>query len=64
LDANQHIRQAEHNEALADYLLGTPYPDWRCTVLFYAALHYVQAYFSSQDPPQRFGRQTEIKRSS
>ena len=24
-------------------------------MLFYAALHYVQAYFSSQVPPRRFG---------
>jgi hypothetical protein len=28
--------------------------DWRCTVVYYAALHYFQAYFSGLNPPVVF----------
>jgi hypothetical protein len=42
----KHIEQAALNEKLAEHLSRTPYADWRCTVIFYAALHYIQAYFS------------------
>jgi hypothetical protein len=59
LDPKGHIQQAKHNEALAQYLEGTPYPDWRATSLFYAALHYVQAYFLSRTPPQHFTRHSD-----
>jgi hypothetical protein len=54
LDSKGHVLQAKHNESIAEYLLGTSYPDWRSTCLFYAALHYVQAYFVSRHPPQHF----------
>jgi glucose-6-phosphate isomerase len=39
-----HILQAEHNESLADYLIGIdPYHDWVITVSFYSAIHYFKA---------------------
>jgi hypothetical protein len=39
-----HILQAEHNESLADYLIGIdPYHDWVITVSFYSAIHYFEA---------------------
>lgn len=47
-----HLNQAKHNEALAEYISTTPYLDWVATLKFYAALHYVQAYFLSLSPPQ------------
>ena len=40
----EHIAQAEKNERLYDSLLGTEFNDWAITGLFYAALHYVDAY--------------------
>jgi hypothetical protein len=47
-DRAAHIRQAEHNEALCTYLdaAAPPYVDWQVTSLFYAALHYVDAYLA------------------
>lgn len=51
-DRKTHIAQAAHNEALDQFLDGTPYTDWIATVTFYAALHYFQAYFLSKNPPQ------------
>lgn len=65
LDPKGHIQQAKHNEQLAEFLNDTPYGDWRATALFYAALHYVQAYFLSRTPPQHysthFDRDTAIE---
>jgi hypothetical protein len=40
---DEHLRQAEQNESLADGLRGRD-PGWAITVLFYAAVHYVEAY--------------------
>lgn len=59
LDSKKHIQQAKHNEQLAEYLTGTAYADWRATSLFYAALHFVQAYFLSLTPPQRYATHFE-----
>lgn len=49
-----HIAQAEHNEALYDHLAyaSPAYADWQVTALFYAALHYVDAYLASTANPQ------------
>ena len=44
----EHIAQAEKNERLYDSLLGTEFNDWAITGLFYAALHYVDAYIVSR----------------
>ena len=43
----EHLEKSKHNETLAD-LLATKndYFDWAVTVLFYAALHYVDAVLS------------------
>lgn len=42
----QHIDQANHNQGFHD-CIGTEFPDdfydWRITVLFYTALHYMKA---------------------
>jgi hypothetical protein len=57
--SSDHVKQAESNEKLASHLEKTPYADWRCTVLFYAALHYIQAYFGSQNPALVFERHSD-----
>lgn len=44
----EHIAQAEKNERLYEVLIGTEFNDWAVTGLFYAALHYVDAYFVQQ----------------
>lgn len=41
----EHIAQAEKNERLYENLIGTEFNDWAVVSLFYAALHYVDAYF-------------------
>jgi len=50
-DFLDHIKQAEHNEELAELLLRqhSQFLDWIITVSFYAAIHYVEAGFN-QDP--------------
>lgn len=44
---NCHLKQAKHNEQLAHELAQPPirYRDWVIIVLFYSAVHYVEAYF-------------------
>ena len=59
MNADEHLRQAEQNEELAEFLSIAPYPDWRCTALFYAALHYVEAYFASRTPRLRYSSHGE-----
>ena len=44
----EHIAQAEKNERLYDSLIGTEFNDWAITGLFYAALHYIDAYIASR----------------
>lgn len=42
----QHILQAQHNEAFHDNIVANfndQFFDWRITVLFYVAIHYLQA---------------------
>ena len=43
----EHISKAEHNEKLAETLSRTAYLDWAVTVIFYAALHYVDAILAA-----------------
>lgn len=47
---HQHQTKAADNEAFADYvdLNQRAAVDWVLTVLFYAAVHYVEAYFAKQ----------------
>jgi len=40
----EHLAQAESNEQ-ASLAVQPRFPDWAATMLFYAALHYVEAYF-------------------
>lgn len=51
-DKKTHLNQAAHNEAFAEAVSTMAYPDWRATGIFYAALHYLQAYFLSKRPPE------------
>lgn len=61
-DGKAHIAQAQSNEDLAKFLENTAYRDWRATSLFYAALHYVQAYFvdNGRSPSRHSDREEEI----
>lgn len=45
-----HITQAKHNERCANYLLenAPEFGDWAITAAFYAAVHLVEACFTSQ----------------
>ena len=46
----QHLTWAERNERFAESISSLPvrYPDWEITSLFYAALHYVDAFLATQ----------------
>jgi hypothetical protein len=46
----QHIAKAQRTEAFCDALdtLDPPYYEWQTVAVFYAALHYLQAYFSAK----------------
>ena len=55
---SDHLSQARSNEKLAELLAKSPFSDWRCTVLYYASLHYIQAYFTTLAPPRRFNSHT------
>ena len=44
----EHIAQAEKNERLYENLIGTEFNDWAIVSLFYAALHYADAYFAQR----------------
>jgi hypothetical protein len=60
-----HIARAEENEAFAKSLdQAKPlYVDWGITVLFYSALHYVDAYLAIKPlhPPNHDARDTAIQ---
>ena len=47
---NQHLPLAESNESFAESIVSLParFPDWEITALFYSALHYVDAFLSTQ----------------
>ena len=45
----QHRDKAVNNEFLRD-TLQNPFWDWAVTATFYAALHYVEAYFARKKP--------------
>lgn len=44
----QHLKQAARNEKLAKVLVHTDYREWTVTVLFYAAVHYIEAFLAVQ----------------
>lgn len=49
----EHLAQAQHNEDLFSHLNSSPrsFADWQVTALFYAALHYVEAYLATAGGP-------------
>lgn len=50
-DTGVHLNQAEHNERFFGSFDRTTYSDWAITVLFYAALHYVDAFLAHAGIP-------------
>jgi len=61
----QHLEQAVRNEKLAETLAKTAYSEWTVTVLFYASVHYVEAFLAIRlihcdDHPERNARIGEI----
>ena len=52
LTKDDHLKQAEHNEKLANSLSQGPYLDWAVTVYFYAALHYMTAILTIHVPAE------------
>jgi hypothetical protein len=56
--ASDHLIQAKSNEELVGLLATTAHPDWRCTVIYYASLHYLEAYFKSHSSPLFFTTHT------
>lgn len=57
-DKKSHLDRAERNEKLAS-VLAAPYWDWAVTATFYAAVHYVEAYFATKIPPLHSGNHPE-----
>lgn len=47
-DKAAHLAKAEHNE---DFVkdIGNPYFDWQVVGLFYAAMHYIEAYLAKNN---------------
>ena len=47
---NQHLALAESNKRFAESIASLPvrFPGWETTVLFYSALHYVDAFLATQ----------------
>lgn len=47
---HRHLPQAERNESAADAIASLPdrHPDWEVTMLFYSALHYVDAFLATR----------------
>jgi hypothetical protein len=46
-----HVQQACHNRRLARTISRSDYPDWAATVIFYAAVHYVEAVLARHAAP-------------
>jgi hypothetical protein len=44
--AKQHLGQATRNEKLAATLSKTEYREWTVTVIFYSAVHYIEAFLA------------------
>ena len=49
--SSEYVQQAVHNTELATHLRQdkTQYLDWAATCLFYAAVHYINAYLAKAD---------------
>jgi len=44
-----HLRQAQHNKTFFESINQQLYSDWAATALFYTGLHYIDAYFATQN---------------
>ncbi len=44
---SDHLIQSQYNEQIAPSLISSA-PDWAVTIYFYAALHWVKAYFAKR----------------
>lgn len=45
----EHLGAAEANKSLAITLLRQGHPEWAAVLVFYSALHFVEAYLASKD---------------
>ena len=65
---HEHLTKAKHDEEFVSSLdlSTTPYLDWAITALFYAALHYVEAYFATmkRHSPDHRTRDSAVQRDS
>ncbi|MBI4822692.1 MAG: hypothetical protein HY805_00450 [Nitrospirae bacterium] len=61
---DKHIKQAGHNERFVNSFVveSTPFADWVLTGIFYAALHYIEAFFSTKNihTASHYQRDTEV----
>ncbi len=62
---HEHIQQAQHNQELLKSLDidNFPFLDWVATIAFYAALHYVEAWFASQGKGMHYTAHQERNRA-
>lgn len=63
----EHVQKAEYNEQCAVFIAElTPYVDWAVVVLYYAAVHYVDAVLaiSASHPPTHAHRHAQIQRNA
>jgi hypothetical protein len=62
----EHLTQARHNEAFVQSLgiQAIAYLDWAVTGIFYAALHYIEAFLATQSvhSPAHRSRETLFRR--
>lgn len=59
--SERHIEQARHNESVAQLLANAQAFDWAVTVLFYSALHKVQAYLVGAGSVTKSHGQREVQ---
>ncbi len=50
VELDEHLKAVVHNKDFLDYVEDKmpPFEDWGVTVLFYIALHCLQAYFAKE----------------
>jgi hypothetical protein len=60
-DRRRHLSKAEQNETLSLSLQGGGHNDWAVTLLFYAALHLVDAYLDPMQPKRHTDRRNLIR---
>ena len=60
--AEEHCAKAKHDERFVAALAATTFPDWRATGVFYAALHYVDAFLATRGihPPDHRARDSYV----